>query len=259
VSKDVIADLKRDHITKLLAKGSRTDGRPFDQMRPLRVETNYVDAAEGSARVQLGNTDVLVGVKMMVGEPFSDTPDTGVLSTNAELIPMASELFEAGPPSPTAIEIARVVDRGVREGHAVDMHKLCIEPAKEVWIMFLDIHVLDYDGNLFDAANIGAVAALKTAVVPAKAAGKGEDFPMPVQHEPISMTAVKIGKDILVDPTHDEERVADARLTVATIENGNVCAMQKGGTGSLTLDEVFRVVDTSRRIGADVRSRLVSG
>jgi len=259
MSKDVIADLKRDHITKLLARGSRADGRAFDQIRPLNIETNYADAAEGSARVHLGNTDVLVGIKMMVGEPFSDTPDTGVLSTNAELIPMASELFEAGPPSPTAIEVARVVDRGIREGHAVDMHKLCIEPAKEVWVMFVDIHVLDYDGNLFDAANIGAMAALKSAVVPAKAAGKGEDFPMPVQHEPISVTAVKIGKDILIDPTHDEQRVADARLTVATIETGNVCAMQKGGAGALSLDEVFRIVDSSRKIGADVRSRLVSG
>jgi len=259
MSKDVIADLKRDHITKLLARGSRTDGRAFDQTRPLKIETNYVNAAEGSARVQLGNTDVLVGIKMMVGEPFSDTPDTGVLSTNAELIPMASELFEAGPPSPTAIEVARVVDRGIREGHAVDMHKLCIEPAKEVWIMFVDIHVLDYDGNLFDAANIGAMAALKTAVVPAKAAGKGEDFPMPIQHEPISVTAVKIGKDILIDPTNDEQRVADARLTVATIETGNVCAMQKGGVGAFTLDEVFKIVESSRKIGAEVRSRLVSG
>jgi exosome complex component RRP42 len=256
MAKDVIADLKRDHIVKLLSKGTRADGRGINDQRPLRVETGYVKSAEGSARVQLGNTDVLVGIKMIVGEPFGDTPDKGVLTTNAELKPMASDTFESGPPDRESIEVARVVDRGIREGHAVDLEKLCIEKGKEVWIMFIDIHVLDYDGNLFDAANIGAVAALKTAVVPAKRADKGEDFPMPLLHQPISMTAVKIGDTMLVDPTHDEMRVADARLTVTTTETGNLCAMQKGGEGSFSPDEVFKIVDMSTKLGAEVRSKL---
>ncbi len=256
MSKDVMADLKKDHIVQLLSKGTRVDGRAFDEMRPLTVETNYVLSAEGSARVRLGNTDVLVGIKMMVGSPFPDTPNSGVMTTNAELIPLASETFESGPPDQESIEVSRVIDRGIREGHAVDMKKLCIEAGKEVWIMFLDVHALDFDGNLFDAGNIGALAALKSAVVPAARAGKGEDYPMPISHEPISITAVKIGEHLLIDPTHDEERVADARLTVATLENGNICAMQKGGDGSLKVDEVFKIIEMSRKRGAEVRAQL---
>lgn len=256
MSKDIMADLKRDHISKLLAKGVRADGRKFDEQRPLTIEADFIGSAEGSARVRLGNTQVVVGVKLILGEPFPDTPNTGVLTTNAELIPMASETFEGGPPDEESIEVARVIDRGIREGHAVNLEKLCIEPGKEVWIMFVDVHVLDYDGNLFDAANIAANAALKTAIVPAKRAGKGEDFPLPVMHQPISITAVKIDGRLLVDPTHDEERVADARLTVTTIETGNLCAMQKGLNGSFTLDEVRQVVDLSRRIGGEVRAKI---
>lgn len=256
MSKDVMAELKSDHIAKLLTKGTRGDGRGFDEMRPLTITTDYIKSAEGSARVQLGGTDVVVGVKLIVGQPFGDTPDKGVLTTNAELIPMASETFESGPPDQESIEVSRVVDRGIREGHAVDLAKLCIEPGKEVWIMFLDVHVVDYDGNLFDAANIAANAALKTAVVPAKRAGKGEDFPLPVQHTPISLTAVKIDGKILVDPTHDEERVADARLTVSINESGNLCAMQKGLVGSFSIEEVFKIIELSRRLGAETRSKL---
>jgi len=256
LAKDVIADLKRDYIAKLLAKGTRADGRRFDELRPLKVETNFVGSAEGSARVMLGNTQVVVGVKLIPGEPFPDTPNSGVLTTNAELIPMASETFEGGPPDQESIEVARVVDRGIREGHAVDMGKLVIEPGKEVWIMFVDIHVLDYDGNLFDAANIGANAALKTAIVPAARAGKGEDYPLPVLHQPVSITSVKVDGKILVDPTHDEERVAEARLTVATLETGNLCAMQKGLDGAFTQDEVLRIVENARRLGSEVRSRI---
>ena len=256
MAKDVIADLKRDYISKLLAKGARADGRKFDEARPLKVETNFIGSAEGSARVTLGTTQVVVGVKLISGAPFPDTPNSGVLTTNAELIPMASETFEGGPPDQESIEVARVIDRGIREGHAVDMNKLVIEAGKEVWIMFVDVHVLDYDGNLFDAANIGANAAFKTAIVPAKRAGKGEDFPLPVLHQPISVTAVKVDGKILVDPTHDEERVADARLTVATIETGNLCAMQKGLDGAFTHDEVLKIVETARRVGSDFRARI---
>jgi exosome complex component RRP42 len=256
MGKDVVADLKKDYISKLLMKDMRGDGRKLDEMRPLTIETNFIKSAEGSARVTLGETQVIVGVKLILGEPFPDTPNSGVMTTNAELIPMASETFESGPPDREAIEVARVIDRGIREGHAVDMSKLVVEAGKEVWIMFVDVHVLDYDGNLFDAANIGANAAFKTAVVPASRHGKGEDYPLPVLHQPISLTAVKIDGKILVDPTHDEERVADARITVATIENGNLCAMQKGLEGAFTTDEVFKVVDMSRRVGADVRSKF---
>lgn len=256
MARSVVSEIKRDHITKLISKGKRVDGRSWDEFRPVTIETNYVESAEGSARVHLGNTDVLVGVKMIVGTPFADTPNKGVLSTNAELIPMGSPSFEAGPPDENSIELARVVDRGLRESQMLDLEKLCIEEGKEVWMNFVDIYVLDYDGNLFDACTLGAVAALKSAKVPAKANGKGEDFMMPVRALPISVTAVQIENSILLDPTLDEEKVASARLTVTTDENGDLRAMQKGLRGALSLDQVKSVVESSQRVGKELRKLL---
>ncbi|MFA5314000.1 MAG: exosome complex protein Rrp42, partial [Methanomassiliicoccales archaeon] len=249
MARSVVSEIKRDHIHKLLSTGKRVDGRAWDEFRPLSIETNYVESAEGSARVRLGNTDVLVGVKMLIGTPFADTPDKGVLSTNAELIPMASPSFEAGPPDENSIELARVVDRGIRESQMIDLEKLCIEPGKEVWMNFIDIYVLDYDGNLFDACTLGAVSALMTTMVPAKAHEKGEDFKMPLRTVPISCTAVKIENSLLFDPTLDEEKVAEARLTVTTDENGDLRAMQKGLKGALTIDQIENIIETSQRLG----------
>jgi len=256
MSRAVMSEIRKDHIHRLLEKGKRVDGRAWDEYRPISIETNVIDSAEGSARVKIGNTDVLVGVKMTVGEPFADTPDKGVLSTNAELIPLASPTFESGPPDENSIELARVTDRGIRESQMIDLEKLCIEKGKEVWIMFTDVYVLDYDGNLFDAAFLGAMAALGTTIVPAKANDKGEDYPLPVRHVPISVTAVQIENSILVDPTLDEEKVAAARLTVTTDENGDLRAMQKGLDGALTLEQVYKVIETSQRLGAEMRNML---
>jgi exosome complex component RRP42 len=215
-----------------------------------------VETAEGSSRVRIGNTDVIVGVKMSVGEPFNDTPDRGVLTTNAELIPMASPTFESGPPDENSIELARVVDRGIRESEMIDLEKLCIEPGKKVWINFVDIYVLDFDGNLFDACSLGAVAAIKSAIVPAAAHDLGEDYPMPTRCVPVSVTAVKIENSILVDPTLDEEKVAAARLTVTTDDNGDLRAMQKGLTGALSIEQVKTMIETSRRLGIEIRKLI---
>ncbi len=258
MSEEVVSDLMRAHVYRLASTGQRVDGRGLDEPRPVSIERSFVGTAEGSARVKLGNTDVLVGIKMSIGEPYPDTPNTGVLSTSVELIPMASPTFEAGPPRPDAIELARVVDRGIRESKMVNMEKLCITPKEKVWIMFIDIHVLDYDGNLFDACSYGSVAALSSTTVPAKSLGQGEDFRLPVEHWPVSVTTAKIKDILIVDPSLDEERMADARLTVTTDENGDIRAMQKGLSGSFTYDEVKRIIETSQHVGQTIRPLLRS-
>jgi exosome complex component RRP42 len=256
MSEEVVSELMRAHVYRLASTGRRLDGRGLDEPRKVQIERSFAKTAEGSARARLGNTDVLVGIKMSVGEPYPDTPNTGVLSTSVEMVPLASPTFEAGPPRPDAIELARVVDRGVRESKMVNMEKLCIVPKEKVWVMFIDIHVLDYDGNLFDACSYGAAAALASTVVPAKAAGLGDDFRLPIEHWPVSVTTAKIKDLLMVDPGLDEERMADARLTVTTDENGDIRAMQKGLSGSFSYDEVKRIIETSQRVGRAVRELL---
>ncbi|MEW6069448.1 MAG: RNA-binding protein, partial [Candidatus Thermoplasmatota archaeon] len=129
-----ISELKKDYLYELAENGKRADGRKFDDYRKILVERSIIANAEGSARVKLGNTDVLVGVKIEPGEPYLDSPEKGVLTVSAELVPIASPAFESGPPSPEAIELARVVDRGIRESDSINLAKLCITPKEKVWV-----------------------------------------------------------------------------------------------------------------------------
>jgi exosome complex component RRP42 len=135
----------------------------------------------------------------------------------------------------------------------VDVEALCITPGAEVWMCFIDIYALDYDGNLFDAANLAAVCALKSATIPGEQYGKGENKPLPITCVPISVTEVKVGNTLIVDPNFDEEHIASARLTVTTDDNGNFRAMQKGGKGSITLDELNQCLDIAVEKGKEIR------
>jgi exosome complex component RRP42 len=253
----VISSIKREYLSKLAEHGKRADGRKFDEFRKIEIETGVASRAEGSARVKIGNTQVIAGIKMDVGEPYPDAPDCGVLTTAAELIPMASPDFEAGPPREDAIELARVVDRGVRESEVVELEKLCITAGEKVWVIFVDIHILDYDGNLFDAASLAALAALFTTKVPAKRFELGEeDYPLPLRDPPVSCTFVKYNGVVVADPSLDEEEIAEARLTVATDKNEDIRAMQKGLSGSLTREEIKKVIKSSIDNGKEIRKIL---
>ena len=252
----IVPSIKRDYLTKLAKNGKRADGRAFDAFRNIEIETGIVSKAEGSARVKIGNTQVLTGIKMDIGEPYPDTPETGVMTTAAELIPLASPDFEAGPPREDAIELARVVDRGIRESELIEVDKLCIEPEEKVWMVFIDIHILDYDGNLFDAASLASLAALMTTKVPAKRHDLGEDNPLPIKEPPISCTSVKFDDVVVMDPSLDEDEIAEVRLTVATDKNEDIRAMQKGLNGSFTRDEIKKVIKASIDNGKKIREQL---
>jgi exosome complex component RRP42 len=245
MSQEVISEINRNFIYQLTQKGKRVDKRGMDDFRPIKVEKGVVDSAEGSARVHIGNTDVLAGVKMGIGEPYPDSPDKGILTTNAELVPIASPSFESGPPKGASIELARVTDRGIRESGTIDLGKLCVKENEKVWVIFIDVHVLDYDGNLFDASALSALAALTNTTVPASRFQLGEDFKLPIVHYPIACTTVKVENTLILDPALEEEKVANARLTVTSDENGDIRAMQKGLSGSFTIKETESIITKS--------------
>ncbi|MFH1788063.1 MAG: exosome complex protein Rrp42 [Candidatus Altiarchaeota archaeon] len=252
---DLEALLKKDYVQGIVAEGKRIDGRGFDERRPITVTKGFAaEKAPGSARINLGGTDIIVGISMGLGEPYSDSPEDGVMTTSTEFRPIADPNFELGPPREDSIEVARVIDRGIRESGAIDTGKLLIEEGK-IWMVFIDIHILNNAGNLFDAGGIAAIAALLDARMPKYEDGnviRGEwDGKLPITCTPIPLTIAKIAGNLVADPCLDEEYGLDARLTVTTTDTVN--AMQKGGTGSLTIEEVEAAVDMAFAKSEEVR------
>jgi len=246
MTSSIVVRIKKKRIIEFLASGKRVDEREVTDYRKIEVESGVIERAEGSARVRLGETDVMAGVKIATGSPFPDTPESGVLTVNAELVPFAAPAFEPGPPSEDAVELARVVDRGIRESKAIDLGKLCVEAGKLVFVVFVDVYVLNYDGNLIDASTMAALAALintkmfKYEVADGEIVKKPGYTPLPIVNYPISVTFAKIGDKLVLDAGLDEEEVMDARLTLTVDKNGKICAIQKGGgSGYFTKEEII--------------------
>lgn len=258
----LVTKVRSKQIEALLEKGQRLDERSLTDYRDIRIEQGIIEKAEGSARVYLGKTEVLVGVKVETGEPFPDTPNNGVMTVNAELVPLASPHFEPGPPDENSIELARVVDRGIRESNAIDTQKLCIEAGKSVFVVFVDVYVLNYDGNLIDASAIAAMAALMNTKMPNYEIKDGElkikqgYTPLPMKSHPITVTIGKIAGKLIVDPWLEEESVMDSRITFASNEDGNICAIQKGGSGFFTPQQILEASKIALEKAAELRKKL---
>jgi len=262
-SHSIVARVKQKRIAQLLSKGKRIDGRGLTDYREIKIETGLIERAEGSARVRLGKTEVLVGTKIEVGEPFPDVPNEGVLTVNAELVPLASPTFEPGPPNENAIELARVVDRGIRESKAIGLEDLCIIPGKKVFIVFVDIYVLNHDGNLIDASALAALAALTNTKMSNYEVKNGEIEikpgykRLPIKNYPIAVTFAKINDKLIVDPWLEEENVMDARLTITFEKEGKICALQKGGSGHFTPKQILEAVKIASEKSEELRELVV--
>ena len=107
---------ERLHIGEGIRQGIRTDGRSCSEYRPLKLELGVLPQASGSARCQLGATDVLVGVKVSLqlctpcgtsceqaetlhwqaelGTPLPGTPDQGGIQFAVECSPCGSVSYQ---------------------------------------------------------------------------------------------------------------------------------------------------------------------
>ena len=145
----------------------------------------------------------------------------------------------------------------------IDVSQLVIEKDKSVVGVFADNVVVDYDGNLFDACSYAATAALLSSKTPkwnyvddTPTLVEGEESPVPITTIPVSVTMGKIGNYIVVDPNADEWDCMDARITITSDSDGNICALQKGGNEGFSYDEIVKCGETSVRVGAKIREKL---
>ncbi|MFX1479055.1 MAG: hypothetical protein ACFFCI_13065, partial [Promethearchaeota archaeon] len=211
----------------------------------------------------LGDTRIITGLKYEIGEPFPDLPDEGVCTIMAELLPIASPLFERGPPDEQSIELARVVDRGIRHADCVQTQKLCIKENEAVYILFVDMYVINYDGNLIDAGGVSALTTLLSARLPEGKIGDkglewtgkyltGDDI---VNDLPLVLTYGKIDDIVFLDPNLPEELMCDGKISISVTED-KITSIQKSGAATFSIDEIKDLCKKSLEIGQNLRKEL---
>lgn len=260
------------YFARFVSEGLRPDGRGLTTARPVSIGTHAVSAADGSALVKVGATTVLAGCRLEVMIPDEAAPDCGRLVVNAELTALCSGDWRPGRQSPEAHVLAARVSDLLLSCGILDTRQLCISPGAAVWVLYLDVYVLDAAGGLLDAALLAALAALRDCCLPLvhlTAEGNVERGPDPDESEedgdgdaamgaaaareageagrgrllvlggaPVCLTCGIYKGNVIVDPDHEEAALMSGRVSVAVDGDGVLLGEGRGGAAAAAVAAV---------------------
>lgn len=225
----------------------------------------------GSSRLRIGNTDVLVGIKLEVDTPFPDSPNTGKLEFFVDCSAVATPEFEGKGGEDLATEIANTLSRSYQSSSTIDLKILCILPHKKCWKMYIDVLILQCGGNLFDAIGVAVKAALYSTEIPKVTAATldgGEadiqvsDDPfdcikLNVNNYPLLVTMCKIGDNCIVDPTAEEEACSSCNIILSVTPKGRITSILKTGHGSLQPTTMLKNLEIGTRVAKNLNEGLM--
>lgn len=224
--------------------------------RKLSMTTGSISTAVGSAMLKFGRTTAVAGIQATLVEPSANSPDEGILDMSVEILSTVSQNLKR------ISDDALVLSHAVRYwlGPHIDRSTLCVETGKLVWHLRLTVYCIDDDGNLYDVVLLAAVAALRNVLlpsitmvddsdVPSDASGNMEvDFgapsadrfviaaasaertnPLQMDGFPLAVSFAVMDDKVLLDPSAEEESVADSRLTFILHPSGELRAVEKPG------------------------------
>ncbi|XP_037116353.1 exosome complex component RRP45 isoform X2 [Syngnathus acus] len=244
-----LSNCERDFLLKAIQEKKRLDGRQTYDYRKLKIMfgTDF-----GCCFVELGKTRVMAQVSCELVAPKESRPNEGIMFFNIELSPMASPAFEQGRQSELSVKLNRQLERCLRNSKCIDLESLCVVSGEKVWQIRVDVHTLNHDGNLMDAASITAIAALchfrrpdvgiQGDEVTVYSPNERDPIPLSIYHMPISVSFAffQQGTYLLVDPCEREERVMDGLLMIAMNKHREICSIQSSGGIMLLKEQVMR-------------------
>lgn len=137
----VISDAEKTFILHGVEDNLRCDGRTRCDYRPMEIETGIVTHANGSCRLRLANTDVVVAVKSEIDIPALENPDEGKVIFFVDCSANAAPEFEGRGGEELAMEFANTLENAYRSRQAFNLKDLCILTQKRCWKLFVDVLV----------------------------------------------------------------------------------------------------------------------
>lgn len=244
-------------LTHLLFQDDlRNDGRTRRDFRPIDLETNVIASACGSARLCLGNSDIIVGIKPEIDSPRPDEPEEGKLEFSVDCSANSMLDFEGRGGEELASEIANCLRESYASSQAFDLKSLCILPKHQCWKLYVDILILQCSGNLYDAISLAVKCAMYDLKIPRVSSaildGGNVDLMLSddpsdcdrlnVDSVPVLMTLARIGDACVVDPSIDEEICSTASLVVA-VSGQHITFVKSISGGSLHTDTFDTCID----------------
>ncbi len=222
----------------------RSDGRSAAEARALKITTDYLVTAEGSALIEVGHTRVLCAATVEDTVPaFLRNSGKGWVTAEYAMLPRATSTRSArevtkGKPSGRTHEIQRLIGRSLRS--VVDLHALGERS------IIIDCDVIQADGGTRTAAITGSYVALGIALrtlVNFKVLAKNPLL------DAVAATSVGIvGKEAMLDLCYEEDSRAEVDMNVVMTGSGTFVELQATAEKTpFSDDQMLQLLSLARR------------
>ncbi len=217
---------------------TRQDGRAYDELRPIKITTDFVKFPEGSCLIECGDTKVLCCASIEDKTPPHVAEGEGWVTAEYSMLPRANRERSKRDIaklklSPRSAEIQRLVGRSLRA--AVDMKALGERTIN------IDCDVLQGDGGTRTASVTGGFVALALAC--RKLVEEGDLGATPIRHFVTGVSAGIVDEQALLDLQYSEDSRAQVDLNCVMNELGEIIELQGTGEGrAFTLTEQQELV-----------------
>ncbi|KAM3857884.1 exosome complex component RRP42 [Diretmus argenteus] len=266
-----VSEAEKVYILHGIRDDLRVDGRSCEDYRHMEIETDVVSNTDGSAKVTLGYTAVLVGIKAEIGKPRPTAPDEGYLEFFVDCSANATPEFEGRGGEELGTELSNTLYKVFNNKHSIDLKSLCISAGEHCWLLYVDVLLLQCDGNLYDAISIAIKAALFNTKIPKVQISEDEEggkeielsddpydcMRLSVENIPCIVTLCKVGHRHVVDATLQEKACSVASLIIAVTHKGMVTCVRKVGGGSLDPESIFEMTEAGKRVGKTLHAPLM--
>ena len=217
----------------------RQDGRAYDELRPIKITTDFVKFAEGSCLIECGDTKVLCCASVEDRTPPHVAEGTGWVTAEYSMLPRANRErsrrdVSKGKLSPRSAEIQRLVGRALRA--SIDMKALGERT------ITIDCDVLQGDGGTRTASVTGGYVALALACQ--WLVKEGYLLRSPLRTAVAAVSAGIVDDELLLDLCYEEDSNAQVDLNCIMTEQGELVEIQGTGEGrAFTIQEQRQLVD----------------
>jgi ribonuclease PH len=208
----------------------RIDERKPDQLRPVKITRNFIEYAEGSVLIEVGNTKVICNASVQERiPPFIREKETphGWITAEYAMLPRSTRIrmireSSKGKVGGRTHEIQRRIGRSLRA--VVDLASL---GERTIWI---DCDVIQADGGTRTAAITGSYVALADAVSWIKENCKKVD---PVIKDQVAAVSVGIIDGVpMLDLNYAEDSTAETDMNVVMTASSGFVEIQGTAEGA---------------------------
>lgn len=200
----------------------RENNRAFDELRPVTINLDHLDFADGSAYIEMGKTKVIAAATIEEKvPPFLKGSGTGWITAEYSMLPRSTEKRNVrerilGRLSGRTQEIQRLIGRALRT--ATDLNTLGERT------IIIDCDVLQADGGTRAASITGGCVALAAALK--KMMDEKTISHMPLKHLVSAISVGQVGSDILLDLDYAEDSKAEIDMNVVKTDTDQLIEIQ---------------------------------